>query len=405
MRAESWKDVELGDVCDNVSVGLAVSVTPFIRPTGVKLIRNQNIRPNQFDSTSVAYLDPTFAEKNKSKRVKSGDVIAVRTGSNIGEACVVPAEFDGSQTFTTLVARPTINKLSPIYLSHHINSEIGRAEVNRLMAGGGKPNLNAGELRRYRLLVPSLDEQSKISQLLSTWDAAIHVTEKLIEMSRIQKAALTQHLLRGRKRGAAASITWEYPRANYIFRSVSRRGYQREELLAVTQGQGVIPRSRMERRVVMPNGETGTYKLVLPGDFVVSLRSFQGGFEYSRFRGLVSPAYTVLVSTREICGDFFRHYFKSPEFIARLAVAVIGIRDGKQVSYEDFLFMRLPLPPLSEQQRIAEILNNADESIVLLLKSLATLHRQKRDLACSLLTGKRRVKLDSAVPRELEPQP
>jgi len=108
------------------------------------------------------------------------------------------------------------------------------------------------------------------------------------------------------------------------------------------QDVGVVPRSSLDRKVVMPEGSTDGYKLVEPGDFVISLRSFEGGLEYSRFRGLVSPAYTVLKPAKPIVDDFYRHYFKSQEFIGRLAVAVIGIRDGKQISYDDFEFLKLP---------------------------------------------------------------
>src|SRR5690606_11710191 len=107
------------------------------------------------------------------------------------------------------------------------------------------------------------------------------------------------------------------------------------------------------RRVVMPDGSTQGYKLVVPGNFIISLRSFQGGLEYSSYRGLVSPAYTVLEPIQSIDDEFYKQYYKSYDFIGHLAVAVIGIRDGKQISYEDFSFLKLPYPSLEEQQKIA----------------------------------------------------
>jgi type I restriction enzyme, S subunit len=101
----------------------------------------------------------------------------------------------------------------------------------------------------------------------------------------------------------------------------------------------------------MPDGDTEGYKLVTPGNFIISLRSFQGGLEYSNYRGLVSPAYTVIEPIIRILDDFYRQYFKSYDFIGHLAVAVIGIRDGKQISYSDFSFLKLPYPPIEEQQK------------------------------------------------------
>lgn len=162
------------------------------------------------------------------------------------------------------------------------------------------------------------------------------------------------------------------------------------------QDVGVIPRSSLDRKVVMPEGSTDGYKLVEPGNFVISLRSFEGGLEYSRYAGLVSPAYTVLRSRKPIIDDFYRHYFKSQDFIGRLAVAVIGIRDGKQISYGDFSLLRLPSPPLDEQKFIGDALNKAEAIVDLHTSELAGLRKGKAALMQQLLTGKRRVHLPEA---------
>ena len=148
--------------------------------------------------------------------------------------------------------------------------------------------------------IPPLSEQKRIVKILSTWDKAISVTEKLLANSQQQKKALMQQLVTGKKRlldenGVRFSGKWIWLRAAELFKTISQKNNSEdEELLAVTQDLGVIPRSMLERRVVMPDGSTKGYKLVVSGNFIISLRSFQGGLEYSRYRGLVSPAYTVL---------------------------------------------------------------------------------------------------------------
>jgi type I restriction enzyme S subunit len=131
--------------------------------------------------------------------------------------------------------------------------------------------------------------------------------------------------------------------------------------------------------------------LVEPGDFVISLRSFEGGLEYSRYTGLVSPAYTVLKPRLPICDDYYRHLFKSWQFIGRLAVAVIGIRDGKQVSYEDFSFLKLPYPKLDDQKRIASMLNQAEALIENHRRQLEKLRSEKCALMAQLITGNRSI--------------
>lgn len=143
----------------------------------------------------------------------------------------------------------------------------------------------------------------------------------------------------------------------------------------------------------MPDGSTEGYKLVEPGDFIISLRSFQGGLEYSEYRGLVSPAYTVLKPILKIDEQFYKFYFKSYDFIGHLAVAVIGIRDGKQISFDDFSALRLPCPSLAEQQAIATVLSKADNELKLYEQRLAALQLQKKGLMQKLLSGEVRVKI------------
>ncbi len=173
---------------------------------------------------------------------------------------------------------------------------------------------------------------------------------------------------------------WEIVKSRKLFHNYSKKNNKQEELLSVTQDKGVIPRSMVEARIAMPEGSTSSYKLVEKGDFVISLRSFQGGIEYSEYRGVVSPAYTILKRNLAISDGYYKQWFKSSEFIARLGVAIIGIRDGKQISYEDFSMLPICYPPLKEQEKIAEILSAWDDGI----ETLEKLIEQKEILKNSL---------------------
>ena len=119
-------------------------------------------------------------------------------------------------------------------------------------------------------------------------------------------------------------------------------------------------RDMLNGKVMSPDGTLSGYKLIDIGDFVISLRSFQGGIEYSNYRGILSPAYTVLKSIMEINKDFYKYFFKSYRFIEKyLSISVIGIRDGKQISYSDLSSVKIPYPPIDEQQKIAKVLTPA----------------------------------------------
>lgn len=271
--------------------------------------------------------------------------------------------------------------------------------------GAGRYKLNKAALSKLPVALPPLPEQQKIATILSTWDRAITLTRQLLQEKEAQKKGLMQRLLTGKVRvkgfanefGFKKTVIgnvpkdWSVKKAGKVFKSVSTKRNGQKPLLAVTQENGVIDRNDLEGRVTMPSGSTDSYKLVQPGNFVISLRSFQGGLEYSTIEGIVSPAYIVLENIIGIDTQYFRYYFKSTEFILRLAVAVIGIRDGKQISYKDFSALNLRLPPLKEQTAIAAILTQADEEIRLLREKERALQAQKKGLMQRLLTGKVRV--------------
>ena len=167
--------------------------------------------------------------------------------------------------------------------------------------------------------------------------------------------------------------------AKDVFRNYSNKKHNGEfQVLSATQDRGIIPRSEVDIDIKFAEENVGSYKKVDSGDFVISLRSFQGGIEYSEYEGLVSPAYTVLKATRPISDNYYRAYFKTPDFISRLNGAVYGIRDGKQIGYEDFGELAVHYPPLTEQQKIAEILATCDRVIELKQQLLEEKRHQKQ---------------------------
>lgn len=263
--------------------------------------------------------------------------------------------------------------------------------LNRFSESSAQPGLSVEKLVRYKLVIPTRLEQNKIADILSLWDTAIAKQTALIENLTLRKRGLMQQLLTGKKRLKGFSGEWERIKAGEIFKSISVKGNGSEVLLSATQEHGVIPRDQLESRVTMPTGDTNSFKLVEVGDFIISLRSFQGGLEYSEHRGIVSPAYTVLKPIVEIDKSFYRYYFKSAEFIGHLAIAVIGIRDGKQISYEDFCFVKIPYPNIKEQKAISSVLLQADKEIEIQKQKLAAMQEQKKGLMQVLLTGKKRI--------------
>ncbi len=187
-------------------------------------------------------------------------------------------------------------------------------------------------------------------------------------------------------------------RAKQLFKSHTNKKHNGDlEILASTQDRGIVPRNQIGIDIQCSDEGVKGYKKVSKGDFVISLRSFQGGIEYSEYDGIVSPAYTVLKPIKDISTGFYRNYFKTDSFIDRLDGAVYGIRDGKQIGYEDFGDMYVHYPPLAEQERIAEILMQCDKVIELKQKRIVEEKKKKEALMRRLLRTSKEALHDSAL--------
>ena len=178
---------------------------------------------------------------------------------------------------------------------------------------------------------------------------------------------------------------WEYVYGNKLFEPISNKNHNSDlPILAITQEQGAVPRDMINYRVSVAKKSVESYKIVEIGDFIISLRSFQGGIEYSNFKGLCSPAYIILRKKVDLENDYYRHYFKSVPFIRDLNRNLEGIRDGKMVSYQQFSEILIPKPTNEEQQKIASCLSSLDEVIEAHNQKLELLKNYKKGLVKNL---------------------
>lgn len=158
--------------------------------------------------------------------------------------------------------------------------------------------------------------------------------------------------------------SWRMKRGKYLFNQRSSKGNAISlQLLSPTQKFGVIPQSLYEEKTGMnavklkDNADLSMLKTIHKGDFCISLRSFQGGFEYSEYEGVVSPAYQVFFPTANIERGFYKYLFKDCCFIEKMNSYTMTLRDGKNIAFSDFGNTYIPVPPLQEQKKIADFLD------------------------------------------------
>lgn len=180
---------------------------------------------------------------------------------------------------------------------------------------------------------------------------------------------------------------WETIKIKRLFDERVEKGYPEEPLLAATQNMGVVPKNVYGQRTVEATKDLELLKLVRKGDFVISLRSFQGGIELAHYQGVISPAYTVMVP-KGITPEYFKHLAKSKVFIELLKQCVTGIREGQNIDYAKLKGIRIPVPPREEQLKIAAYLGSIDARIDARIKEIALLKKYKDTISSDVVTGK-----------------
>ena len=384
-----WDVYMLGDCLSRVERPVEVKPNELytqigIRSHGKGLFYKEPVTGAALGNKSVFWIEPDCFIVN----------IVFAWEQAIGKTTQSEVGMIGSHRFP--MYRPVNDRIDVDYLISYFLTKRGTDILGAASPGGAGRNKTLGQDRflKSKIVLPPIEEQKKIAAILTTQDKVIELKEKRLGEKQRQKKYLMQQLLTGKKRLPGFYGEWSFPKAKKLFQSVSDKDHNGDlAVLSSTQDRGIVPRDEVNIDIKYDTCSLVNYKKVSKGNFVISLRSFQGGIEYSAYTGLVSPAYTVLSSRKEISDEYYKHFFKSTDYINRLNVAVYGIRDGKQVSYEDFGRLRIPYPPIKEQTAIAEVLSTADREIDLLRQDIEQEKQKKKARMQLLLTGIVRVKV------------
>ena len=211
--------------------------------------------------------------------------------------------------------------------------------------------------------LPSEREQSKIASFLQSLDERIAAQEKLVASLKKYKRGVVDGIF-SRKLNFSYPQTWAELEISELFMPISDKGYSDKIVLTIVQGEGTMPRDSVDRRIAYDKSTISSYKRVLPNDFILHLRSFEGGLEIVNEEGVVSPAYTILRARNEIIPLFFYTFFRSYWFInSKLRISVEGIRDGKSINMNTFWHIKVPVPSIEEQRHISALISSIDNRI------------------------------------------
>lgn len=348
------------------------------------------------------------AEGESRKLVKKGDFV-VNSRSDRKGSCGV-SDSDGTVSLINIVLEP--HDVNGKYIHYLFRSNAWVEEFYRNGHGivADLWTTNYQTMKGMMLPIPTPDEQERIVSFLDSKltdiDSFIAAKQRQVELlEEYKQAIIAQAVTRGLNPDVKMKPTgyfwlpeipenWKIKRMKYLFTERSEKNHPDEQMLSATQTYGVIPQSQYGNRVVVVNTGFEGLKLVKVGDFVIHLRSFQGGIEISHAQGIISSAYTILRPIISDDGDYspyFRFLFKSQNFIDLLKICVTGIREGQNINYAKLKQYFLPIPPIEEQKRIVKYIDTKTSEIDTLLSSIAKeislLQEYKQRLISDVVTG------------------
>jgi type I restriction enzyme S subunit len=372
---DDWEELKLGDIFSERSErsgeGELISVT----------INSGVIRASELNRT-----DNSSDDKSNYKKVEVGDIAYNSMRMWQGASGYSPYEGILSPAYTVIFPKEGID-------SKFFSYDFKRYDMIQTFKRNSQGltsdtwNLKFPTLKSVKVMVPCFEEQKQISNFFESVDKTIALHQHKLDLLKEQKKGYLQKMFpkNGEKipelRFAGFADDWGERKSKEIFKAKVRKGEPNLPVLSVTQTSGVVYRGEVGIDIKYDVSTLKNYKVIEPNDFVISLRSFQGGFELSDKLGITSPAYTIFVPKypEEQNNLFWRIQFKRFQFIESLKTVTFGIRDGKSISFNEFGDLKIKFPSnILEQQKIGTFFKQLDDTIALHQRKLDLLKEQKK---------------------------
>ena len=377
----------MGDVASSFDYGLNAAATEYDGQNKYLRITDIDDETHEFSKSDLTTPLADLA-MSADYLLKEGDLLFARTGASVGKTYLY-RQFDGMVYFAGFLIRARIGEgADPEFAYQATLTDAYKKYVAITSQRSGQPGVNAQEYADYQLMLPSKTEQQQIGMTLRSLDDLITLHQRKYDKLVIFKKSMLEKMFPkdGESvpeiRFAGFTDPWEQRKASEVFQIVDDRGHPTLPVLSATQNQGMIYRDDSGRYIGHDESNEIGYKRVLPGDFVVHLRSFQGGFAHSQYEGITSPAYTVFRAKEPTSHSdrFWKHWFMSEHFIAGLSTVTYGIRDGRSISVDEFMNTFLAFPAVEEQAAISRLFDYLDDLITLHQRKLELLQDIKKSL-------------------------
>ena len=355
--------------------------------SGVRLVQTGNVGVTEYldKPNNKKWISFETFEQLHCEEVYPGDILISRLPEPAGRACIMPNL--GTKMITAVdctIVRPNA-VTSTRFLLQYLSSQAYFDAVNTCLAGGTRQRISRGNLAQFNVPIPSSKiEQEKIGEVLEKLDTLITLHQRKYEkLVNIKKSMLDKMFP---KNGASVpeirfkgfTDPWEQRKLGEVFEEYSEKNHAELPPLTIIQGGGTIRRDESERALQYDKSSLSNYKMVNKDDFIVHLRSFEGGLEKASSQGIISPAYHTFHG-EDVDSRFYYAYFRSKKFINKdLKPHVYGIRDGRSIDIEGMKTIRIPWASYPEQKSIGDFLTHLDTLITLHQRKLEKLQNIKK---------------------------
>lgn len=380
------------------------------------------VRVADFDRTKlrVRLENPTFRNVVKSERngrvLVRGDLLLEKSGGGEKQlvGCVVLYSHDEPAVCSNFITRLRLaSGMVPEYWCYlHFLLHASRLNYCSINQTSGIQNLDQDKYLNELVPFPDFNEQSAIVNFLdgetAKIDNLVAEQEKLLVLLAEKRQATVSHFVTRGVNSAAqlkdSGVTWmgkipahwEVCQSRRMFAVRSEPALPSDKMLTASQKYGVLFQTdyvELEgRRVVEVIKGVESLKHVEPDDFIISMRSFQGGIEWCSLSGSTSFHYVMIKPIKNVYPPYFAHLFKSLTYIQALRSTTDLIRDGQELRYSNFVQVGLPVAPLDEQRKIAMVI---DEEVLKLDKLaveagniIELLKERRKALVLAAVTGK-----------------
>ena len=377
---DAWEQRKLSEIATmHARIGWQnLRTSEFLDNGDYMLITGTDFQDGAINYSTCHYVERERYIQDRNIQISNGNILITKDGT-LGKVAYV----QGLKMQATLNAGVfnlelrDDNAVDGKYLFQYLKAPYLMDYVSKKATGGTIKHLNQNILVDFPVVLPIYEEQAKIGEFFFNLDNLITLHQrKLLKLKNVKKAMLEKMFPKNGSnvpeiRFAGFTDAWEQRKASELFVATADKGYPELPVLSATQDRGMIKRDDNNINIFHDKKNEEGYKRVMPGQFVIHLRSFQGGFAHSVIEGITSPAYTVFgFKEQENHNDiFWKYIFASKEFIRRLETVTYGIRDGRSISYDEFLTMSFLYPNAREQKHIAGYLSTLD--------NLITLHQRK----------------------------